>query len=1352
MKNLIPPFIQQQFEENKHKGRFQAYTMFIDLSGFTPLTETLMQEGHTGAEQLSIILNNIFSPLVRLVYQQGGIIPYFAGDAFTAIFRADEALITAERFLQTAQQVRQLFQKKDYSFDEFQIGIKIGLSYGEVKWGIVGKEALAFYFRGAAIYQAAESQINAKTQEIILDKPLLELLPKNYPITPSRHANYYLLMPQNKPQLSSLLRQYYPMKGSKIENPIAAISKKVACRFLPKSVIDYSQDGEFREVVSVFISFEGVTSHKQLNKFASVVLEEMNNFSGYFKEIDFGDKGGVMCGFFGAPVSFENNIDRALEFILSIQNNLEDIQEKSGLQFRIGITTGTAYTGIVGGVERCQYAAVGNRVNLAARLMTYANWDEISVDKEIQKNRHFRFKHKGDIPYKGIKGNVPTYIFLGRNSENSPSFAGIMIGRKTELKRLIQFVNPVINKQNGRIVSIYGEAGIGKSRLAFELRKYLKINTEISWYTAQADQILRKPLNPFIFLLRHYFEQSPDHTPLENQQSFTKNIQWLFSELAKHSHPEQLSIKKELIRTQSILAALVGIQTENSLWDQLDAKGRYQNAIEAISNLLLAESIIAPVVLNLEDAQWFDGNSKELLQNFSKRINGFPILIILTSRFRDDGSKKTILDADILLKYKVNHHEIELRTLQPKALKLFAEDKLGNEINEELHQLLVRSTNGNPFYLEQVLEYFNESNLLKLIDKQWTIKDSSIKMSGSINAILTARIDRLSTLVKETVKAAAVIGREFDIPILQEVISQQDEFYNDEEDVREVLQEQVKTAEQGRIWRAVNELRYIFQHSLLREAAYTMQLRTRLEELHHLIAQAIEKLYAHNLSERYVDLAFHYEQAGVNNKTREYLLKAADYARLNYQNEQALEYYDKLLKQLNRKKEQNIQIDVLERKGCVLELIGQWNDCEAVYRKALQLAEKNQDEFREGCLHNHLGHLLLLQGNYAESRKHLEIAANYFEDKNSIAELSKTYGDLGKLNFRQGKYEEAKAFFSQSIQFCNKTDDRSNNAQIVANLGLAHMNQGNYDLGIQCQQEELAICKIANDKSGMATLYTNMGIVYHEKGDHDAALTCYEAGLALSEELGNKQLTAIALGSIGSIHERKGNYEKAMELFETDLELCEQLGDKQGTAITLGLIGELMSVRGEFDRSIAYLQKKLYLCEELNYKKGTAKALNTLGDVYYYLRIYDRSVNFYNQAIEVTRKIGNRLVLGFSLVEKGKALMQLKRYDESVEANAEALYLAEELGNPDLLFETKILSGRLAYYVESQEIGKGILMNLLKNSRLEEEEVTRIHYHLGTLFNEESSRKISLDNYQKLYQQTPKYAYQLRINKMLESH
>ena len=644
-----------------------------------------------------------------------------------------------------------------------------------------------------------------------------------------------------------------------------------------------------------------------------------------------------------------------------------------------------------------------------------------------------------------------------------------------------------------------------------------------------------------------------------------------------------------------------------------------------------------------------------------------------------------------------------------------------------------------------MLEYFAERDLLVQQAGRWTIQNKDVELSSSINAILTARIDRLSTLVKETVKAAAVIGREFDIPILTEVMRQQDGFIEKNGAASTVLRDQIKRAEKGQIWHAMNELRYIFRHSLLREAVYGMQLRTRLEQLHGMIGEAIEKLYADNLEERYADLAFHYEQANIFDKMCAYLQKAADYARSNYQNQQALDYYEKLLSKLGKQKDTADQIQTYLNKGKVLELIGNWEECEKTYEEALGLAKASRDVLLLGQANNNLGRLLMLKGDYSRAQQYLQVAAGLFESIEDEVGKSKAYGSLGEFYFRQGKYTEAKEYFEQSLGTGKGGLDPAGSAQVAANLGLTYMNQGNYEEGVRCQLKQLRVSEQFNDKQGMANLFTNLGIVYFEKGDYDEALESYRKGLALSEELGNKQLTAIAIGCIGGVYERKGDYLRAMENFQHDLELCEELGDKQGTAITLGLIGELYSIEGHFQRAIEYLQKNLMLCEELSYQKGIAKALNTLGDVFYFTEAYDRSLYYYNRAIEVTRMIDNKLVLGSSLYEKGLVLLALNRLEALKPVAEEAQSIAEALGNPDLIFETRMLLAKQAHAHGNREEALQSLENLLREVEELEQEAA-IYYELFRLLpGVETYQKEARRRYEELYASTPKHLFQVRL-------
>ncbi|MCB9305135.1 MAG: tetratricopeptide repeat protein [Lewinellaceae bacterium] len=1351
MKHFLPHFIQENYRHGKLEGRLRAFTMFVDLSGFTRLTEKLMQKGPEGAEELSYALNHIFQPTVALVYEQGGFIPNFAGDSFIAIFPYKEDSAThaeisgiALRVAETAQSTLRRFisDQEDPVMAEYNIGIKIGISEGDVKWGIVGSKRKGYYFMGEAIEGCSDAQVRAESLQAVANERFLKFIRPEIIDSESIGDGLSQLL------LEGInLSESAPHTNSapKLPKPDPVVMEE----FFPKEVFENPGIGEFRNVVSVFLSFTGVNTHEALDHFSTVVLDQSENFGGYFKEIDFGDKGGVIFCIFGAPVSFENNLDRALEFITAVQDDLLHMENITGARYRIGITSGTAFTGVIGSGERCQYAAVGARVNLGARLMMQAKWGEVMADENVQRNRNFKFSFKGEGNFKGFEKSIPTYVLSGRNLGGRTSFSGNYFGRQSELKTLLDFAMPLRENRFAGVAFVFGEAGIGKSRLSYEFRRSMRETMAVSWFTCQSDQILRKPFNPFIYFLKYYFEQSPENSQERNRELFENNFLELQYELTENRHPEADAVRREIARTQSVLAAMVGIHYTNSLWDQLDARGRYQNALSAMANLFVAESLLQPVVIELEDAHWYDDMSREFLLQFIRRAQGYPLFFLVTSRYEDDGSRSFIFRLNLLKELQIPNTEVDLNFLSPEDLKSFAEARMGGKLHSDLLELIQRMTQGNPFYVEQMADYFREANLLKTTDGVVQLQQAEdIQMSDSVKQIMMARIDRLSGLVKETVKAAAVIGREFELPVLSAVMARQEEFARKNGDLELVLREQIQTAEKWQIWHAMNELRYIFRHSLLREAAYDMQLRTRLRELHHLIAEAIEQLYPGS-EERFVDLAFHYEQSEDTQKTNKFLEKAARYSQRNYLNRQALKYYEKIIDNLlkNAKKSKKI-VKLLLRKGAVHELVGQWDEAEQDYRSALDSAKKLNDWYLIGRSNRRLGQLLMLRGNYTEAKKHLDVAVTCFELANDQVGIAKTYGNLGTFFFRQGSYDAAKSWFAKAIEINRSVQRDAENAAIVANLGLIFMNQGHYDEGIRWLEEQLDIAERAGDKQGLTTLYTNLGIIYLEKGALDSALLCLEKGLALSEELGNKLFMTICIGSIGSVWEKKGDYTKAMENFERDLVLCRELGDKQGTAIACGLIGDLLSVIGEFDRAIEYLEQNLNLSRELNYKKGIAKALNTLGDTWFYKGDYKRSISYYNEAIEYARDMGNKLVLGYSLIEKGLVHVYANELSTARQLLEEGRDIALALGNADLTFGANILRAQVILVEGNRPEALRQLQQLLALARTEREEAA-VHFELRKVADNPTTHHVrALSLYQSMYARTPQYIYKVRLDEL----
>ncbi len=706
------------------------------------------------------------------------------------------------------------------------------------------------------------------------------------------------------------------------------------------------------------------------------------------------------------------------------------------------------------------------------------------------------------------------------------------------------------------------------------------------------------------------------------------------------------------------------------------------------------------------------------------------------------------MNEELLDRHGLPSLSVEIGVFSEEAVRAMAENSLGRPIADEFLEILLRTTNSNPFYLEQVLEYFRENDLLTEDDGRLTLQDESIKLSSSITSILTARIDRLSDMVREIVKAAAVIGREFELPVLTEVL-RVDSLLNKEDDLVKILKEHVDVAEKGKIWSAMNELRYIFRHSLLREAVYGMQLTTRLQQLHQQIACAIEKIYSEAIEERYVDLAYHYEQAGVKDKTIEYLGKAANYARANYQNQQALDLYQRLIQKMSSVPDREVSVNTHLNRGKVLEIVGRWDDAEAAYLQAGRLAKASRDIILIGRSQNYLGQVLTLKGNYEDAMSALKVAASLFESVDDMFGLAKSYSQMGNLHFRRAEYDEALKYYTQSLDHGLSEAGTTSSASTISHLGLTYMNLGRYPEAIELIGKQIPLHTANQDNMGLASLHTNLGIVYFESGDYDKAMEHHRVGLELAEQLGNRRLQAIGLGSMGSVYERQGKYEEALALFHQDLHICRELGDRQGIAVVEGLLGDINSLMGKFSEAIGHLDRSKKISEELGYRKGVAKAVNTLGDIYFLQRDYETSLSYYDEAIEIARSTSNRLVLGSSLQEKGMVLLEDGRLDSLRAVEAEALKIAEELGNPDLLFGSRLLHARClaAYDTGNTAQSIRIVADLIQQSGLNDEQragayLTRYRLSGGI---DEEARQLALEIYRALYLLTPRYIYNFYI-------
>ncbi len=1207
MHRLVPQFILQKLAEGEGNGRFPATALFADISGFTTITETLMQHGQHGAEVLATVMRNVFAPLVHAVFTHGGYVVGFAGDAFTAIFPGAGEAVNWQVFAAgwRIQQHMRTRAQQSTDYGAFAFSAKVGIAAGVAEWGILqgaaGKRA-TYFFRGTAVQGAVNAEHHANQGDLLVDAAVYAMLRDR--ISAESAADYFRVVGFNAPL--------------PVLKPVAQVDDAVdlASRFFPRYLITQSISGEFRQVINVFINLEGEPSPDELTSFMETVFALQEQYGGLLNRIDFGDKGCHLLFFWGAPVSHENDIHRVLNFML-------DLQAQTGLTMRAGITYRIAHAGFIGSGLHEEYTCYGRGVNLAARFMTTAPWQSIWVDADIYERArdYFRFEYVDDYPFKGFAEKQPVFLLQGhRLTFREPLFQGKMLGREAELAQLHQFVQPLENGRFAGIAVIIGEAGIGKSRLLHEFLENTELLDVAELFLCQTDEISRRSLNPFRYWLRDYFDQSPEQDESENKLRFDGVLDIVIEEV-----PDQ-TLAAELERTRSFLGALLGLYWPDSLYEQVEPQLRFENSLDALKTLIKAESLRQPVLLQIEDTHWFDDDSRQFLQRLTRNVDAFPFAVLMTSR---EPLPDGVLDT------AVSQLTLPLAPLESDALHGLVLNRLGEPPTPSFLAWLAERTDGNPYFAEQMLLYLQENNLLETQAAQAMLSTSSL-LPTDVRTVLVSRLDRLSPPVRDVVQTASVLGREFDKGVLLHM-----------QENPKWVEPHLNTATDEEIWVTVNPIRYLFKQALMRDAAYDMQVHTRLHQLHQQAALAYESLYAADLAPYYGTVAYHFDQAKTAVKALPYYERAGDHARENYQNEEALAQYGRALSLVDVK-DLETRYRLLSGREAVLNWLGR------------------RDEQAET-----LRHLSALLVDLVEPSKQAEVALR-----------------RAALALSIGQYATAIEAAQQSIHFAEQAGDPIAEANAYHRWGRAHWQEGHYREARPFLNKALELAQTHNSAKEEAQSYYDLSVIDYFQANYEPAQSGLQLALVAYEAVQDTQGEVNCLVLSGIIYSSLGNYSAAQTTYQQALTLCRDAGWRYGETRTLALLGNNYFELGDFELSYQFHTQAVTVYQEIGDKEGEANSLDTLGLVLHNLEEWETAVTFYEQALQIYREIQNARGIGYTATHVGLTLLALGSPQKAQTLLQEALTIRLNMGADALTMDTR--SGLAACELANQNYGAAV--------------------------------------------------------------
>lgn len=885
-----------------------------------------------------------------------------------------------------------------------------------------------------------------------------------------------------------------------VESSIAALREKLAeLTVLPQS-------RQRKQVTLLEADFSGFTALSERMD-AEDVRQIMNALWGALDKIiiDHGgtiDKhiGDSVMAFWGMDVAHENDPARAVRAALAMQKegSALTLQLDVVLPMRIGVHTGQVVFGEIG--SQGEFAAVGEAVNLVAALEQAAPVGGIVISPETLQHVRGVFAVDEMSVRAGKLGGARVYTVsaeLPRSFLNpTRGVDGVwtrMVGREAELGLLQKTFRGMVTEHALRAMTIGGEAGLGKSRLLSEFLSWVDTTpTGVIYFKARAEE--QSQFQPF-GLVRELFNSA-----FQIRESDSKA-----ETLAKFEYGACAFLGRDYIEAAHVLGYLLGYDFSESPYisgirdqvAQLHARGLYY-----ATQFFQAVARQKPVIILMDDLHWADSGTLEFVDGLARGCQHDQIMLVLATRpvfYEREPAWGTGWPG---------HARMEIHLLQKADSRILVHEILRSlpTIPASIQDLLLENSDGNPYYLEELIKMLIEQGVILTGEQTWLVNPerlAGVKIPTTLAGVLQARLDRLAPAERDLLQCAAVVGRVFwdealvamgktdqtDAPgPLLDALSAKELVFRQEFSVFE------------------NTREYIFKHVILRDVSYELLLKPVRRDYHLRAAGWLILRAGERVNEFSAAIANHFELAGDSSRAAVWYARAADVARSAYSLQVAVDYYRKALDFLSPRARAVERYRLYEGLGDVLRLQARMDEACQAFNMMLALAEEQGDWTRQANALNGLWAVLSRQASYVEalevSNRAISLARR--ADPPDWATLAQAIFQVGIVEFRLDHLSEAERCGLESLAISQQAGAKAQIASSYNLLGITNTLLGLYSFAIFYIKNGLEIWREIKHRENEAALLSNLGECYRLSGDPRQALENYQQANKIANDIGDK--------------------------------------------------------------------------------------------------------------------------------------------------------------------------------------------------------------------------------------------------------